>query len=631
MNHFRFLPLAMLCLFSIAMSAQNKQSVSQQKISAVGKYAGYSTKEYKGYSASSLYLTMRDSTKIATDLYLPKKLEAGKKIPTILYLTRYVRSLRAKFPFSLIKDPISVLPPLEEIDYFTSYGYAVVVIDVRGSGASSGRRTMEFSPEEVKDGAEVVNWIIGQEWSNGKVGSTGVSYLGTTAELLLVNQHPAVKACIPRSNIFDLYNHIMFPGGVRHGPFVKVWGETTTHLDHNEFDSFGKQAKRLVKGTHKIDTDKGGKIYMTSLSEHTNNFDVYKGLQGIEFRDDVHPELSASSNEYSIHNNIKAIANSGTAIYRIGGWYDGALQRSVTEGIINTPNTVKALIGPWDHGPQDNASPWAKENVVDIDIHQEMLRFFDHYLKDIDNGIDKETPFYYYTVAAEHWDSTSTWPLPSASNQPYYFSAEKKLQSQTPSNENSFVHYTVDYTCTTDSTSRWNSMTPAYRHGHTKYGDRAAEGKKSVSFTSSVLVSDMTITGSAMLDLYVKADAKDAYIFAYLEDVSPDGKVIYVTEGQFRAINRKVSTNSDGYKTVGPFHSYQRKDTLPLVPGQVAQVSFELLPISYQFKQGHQVRITLAGADAQHFDLVGDLPKNWEIACTPTYPSAIVLPIVHKQ
>ncbi|MBK6276103.1 MAG: CocE/NonD family hydrolase [Saprospirales bacterium] len=81
----------------------------------------------------------------------------------------------------------------KEIEFFTSYGYAVVIIDVRGTGASFGTRYMEFSPEEVEDGREIVDWIITQNWSNQKVGSTGISYLGTTAEMLLVNQHPNVS------------------------------------------------------------------------------------------------------------------------------------------------------------------------------------------------------------------------------------------------------------------------------------------------------------------------------------------------------------------------------------------------------------------------------------------------------
>jgi uncharacterized protein len=167
---------------------------------------------------------MRDSVLLAVDVFLPKKLEKGKKIPAVLCQNRYVRSLKPKFPFTLFKYPVLTVVSEAEVKYFTSHGYAYIVVDTRGSGASTGTRRMDFSPEEIKDGAEMVNWIIKQPWCNGNVGTTGISYLGTTAELLLVNNHPNVKACIPRSAIFDLYNHIMYPGGVRQGYFCRCVG-----------------------------------------------------------------------------------------------------------------------------------------------------------------------------------------------------------------------------------------------------------------------------------------------------------------------------------------------------------------------------------------------------------------------
>ena len=178
----------------------------QKKVSALGLYNGYTTADFNGFEYQSEYLEMRDGIKLAADICLPKRLEKDKKIPTILYLTRYVRSFETKFPFSLLTKTLFGQITKKEIEFFTSYGYAVVIIDVRGTGASFGTRHMEFSPEEVEDGREIVDWIIAQNWSNQKVGSTGISYLGTTAEMLLVNQHPNVKACIPRSSISRIYS-----------------------------------------------------------------------------------------------------------------------------------------------------------------------------------------------------------------------------------------------------------------------------------------------------------------------------------------------------------------------------------------------------------------------------------------
>jgi predicted acyl esterase len=167
---------ALLCmlLFLSAFTLQaHKKSppLNVPKVSRLGVYQGYSTKTYQGYDYFSKYIPMRDSVMLAADIYLPKKMEKGKKVPTLLYLTRYVRSIRAKFPLSLVKDPVFGVVKESEIEFFTSFGYACVVVDVRGTGASQGERKMEFSPEEIADGNDVVNWIVKQTWSDKNVGA----------------------------------------------------------------------------------------------------------------------------------------------------------------------------------------------------------------------------------------------------------------------------------------------------------------------------------------------------------------------------------------------------------------------------------------------------------------------------
>lgn len=597
------------------------------KLSYPGVYQGYTEPEYKGFKYHSLYLTMRDSTLIATDVYLPKKLEAGKQIPTILYLTRYLRSLRIKFPLNLFKNPILVVVPEKEIEFFTSHGYACVIVDVRGSGASTGVRKMEFSPEEIADGKEIVDWIINQPWSNGNVGSTGVSYVGTTAEMLLVNQHPAVKACIPRSNIFDLYNYVMMPGGIRQTPFIDAWGKTTQSLDKNDFSIFGKLAKHLLFGANPVQGDRGKKIYKFALAQHRNNFDITAGIKHVVFRNDTLPQLGLSSEAFSIHSYRKQIENSGTPIYRIGGWYDGALQKSLFDGMANTKNTVKVLVGPWDHGPQNNVSPFASTKVVNFPVKLEMLRFFDFYLKGINNGIDREPKLYYYTIGEETWKSTNEWPLANQQQTLLFLNSDNSLHKNIL--KEGEVKYKVDYSANSGNTSRWNSVTQLFMNGPTNYSNRMEEDKKLVSFTTAPLLNTTEITGSPYLDIYWSGDASDAGIFVYLEDVSPDGTVTYITEGLFRPMHRKIAENKL-YETATPFHSYLKEDAIPYQPNEMVRLQFEMLPTSYQLNKGHSIRVSFAGADVAHFDLPKSLPKYFNFGCSALYPSAISLPLVIK-
>ncbi|MCW3125398.1 MAG: hypothetical protein JWO03_1056 [Bacteroidetes bacterium] len=611
-----------------AISASPKSDALVKKVSRLGVYQGYTTADYSGFNFTSYYVPMHDSTKLAVDVYLPKGLEKGKKVPAILYLTRYVRSIHAKFPLSLLRDPIFGVVSQKEVEFFTSYGYACVIVDVRGTGASMGDRKMEFSPEEIADGKAIVDWIIAQPWCDKNVGTTGVSYLGTTAEMLLANQHPAVKACIPRSAIFDLYKNIIFPGGVCQGPFVDIWGLTTRSLDNNDFSPLTKQAN-LITGIHRVDGDAHNEMLNKALVLHKTNFDITIGLQQIKFRDDRASSAGLCADDCSVHNRLKLIGTSGTAIYRIGGWYDGGLARGSLDASLNTDNTKKVLIGPWDHGPHSNVSPFATTKKLNFSINLEMLRFFDYHLKGIDNGIDGEPKYTYYTVGEETWQSSNSWPPKSNTAETIYLSADKSLTTTKDKITAGEVKYNVDYTASSDSTSRWNSVTELYKHGPTNYADRRNEDKKLLSFATSTLPEPMEITGHPVVGINFAANADDATVFCYLEDVAPDSSVTYVTEGMIRPLDRKLTTKGP-YKTPYPDHSYRKEDALPYKANEAVQLTFDLLPISYQFKKGHRIQISIAGADTGHFNLPSPQPSEFKISSGGVSPSYVELPVVRK-
>ena len=173
---------------------------------------------------------MRDGVKIAIDFYLPDGLEPGQRVPTMLHQTRYWRSFDYRWLIALFKDdrPRGVIGNYAE--RFLLQGYAWVDVDVRGSEASFGTRPIAWAPDEIKDGAEIVDWIVSQPWSNGRVGAMGISYSGSTAEMLLVNQHPAVKAVAPMFAGFDLYTEIAFPGGIHLTWFTETWSYINNKL-----------------------------------------------------------------------------------------------------------------------------------------------------------------------------------------------------------------------------------------------------------------------------------------------------------------------------------------------------------------------------------------------------------------
>ena len=145
------------------------------------------TQCYLSQSCESFYIGMSDGVKLAADVYLPKKY-SGEKLPVLIQFERYWRS-------AVKRKNKGQKPKLYgRAKYFSDNGYALVIVDTRGSGASFGTRLSEYSPQEVNDASDVLDWVIEQTWSNGKVGSYGTSYTGTTAELLCATKHPSLKA-----------------------------------------------------------------------------------------------------------------------------------------------------------------------------------------------------------------------------------------------------------------------------------------------------------------------------------------------------------------------------------------------------------------------------------------------------
>jgi putative CocE/NonD family hydrolase len=162
------------------------------------------------------------------------------------------------------------------------------------------------------------------------------------------------------------------------------------------------------------------------------------------------------------------------------------------------------------------------------------------------------------------------------------------------------------------------------------YPDRNSTDEKLLCYTSPTLDVDPEVTGHPVITLYVSSTATDGEFFAYLEDVDGKSKVTYVTEGELRAIHRKLSTDPPPYKQVGPYHSFKRADAMPLAPGQVAELVFGLQPTSYLFKRGHSIRVALAGADKDHFALLPGPPPTWEIQRNAAHASHIDLPVMPR-
>jgi uncharacterized protein len=604
---------------------------------------------YRGMGYSSCYLTMRDGVRIAVNLYLPAGLSGGTRLPTILHQTRYYRSMELRRPWRMFFagkpfDPITA--DARRRRRFVASGYAWVDVDVRGSGASYGSRVCEWSADEIRDGAEIVDWIVRQPWSSGKVGALGNSYNGTAAEFLLVNRHPAVRVIAPCFAIFDVYTDIAFPGGIHAAWFTKTWGRYNDALDRNApHEIAGWWVKLLLTGVQPVQGDRGRSLRAAAIAEHRDNYDVHEQALSLTFRDDVAPsdpyhrqrgtgseligtpiDESGSINLISPHNYRHDVEASGAAIYSYSGWFDGAYPHSAIRRFLTIRTAGSRLIlGPWNHTGASHIDPLRNPAKPIFDHDGELLRFFDHHLRGSDTGIGSEPPVHYFTMVEDRWKSADTWPPPAAPLS-YYLAPNRELSLDPPDSESNADEYRVDQTVGTGEHSRWRSQVGI--DGSVRYPDRKAQDEKLLTYTSPPLDHPVEVTGHPVITLFVTSTESDGFFFVYLEDVDARGRVAYVTEGELRAIHRRLSHAPPPYRCVVPYRTFERSDAQPLIAGEIAELKFDLLPTSYLFQQGHHIRVAIAGADASHFAVLPGGPPTVRVYRSRLHPSRIDLPVI---
>ena len=566
----------------------------------------------------SQYVTMRDGVRLAVDSYLPKSLAPGKRLPTLLCQTRYYRQIELRWPFSRFRQP----PASEYPQFWVLYDYAFVLADVRGTGASFGSRAAELSPDEVADGAELVNWIVAQPWSDGEVGAYGVSYMGSAAELLLTTMHPAVKAAAFLSSPYDFYQDSLMPGGIPWRAFSRQWSDANDVLDRNQLGGLASWRQAFaVRGVWPVDSDVDHKMLQAAVAEHAKNHHLFEELRRVTFRDDrlgaySFDELSPSSFRE------KAVAT-GVAIYNLGGWFEMSAAGAAINRFHSVPNPGSRLtLGPWTH-ERVEISPGRERRALRFYEKWDVVRFFDYHLKGIRRPLDPN-PVHYWTLVEEKWKSSATWPPAGVRDVEYYFAANHALSNREPL-EGGNDSYTVRTDVGRGVYTRWDLSNVGSGRGYvqTNPGDAHL-----LVYDSAPLSGATEVTGDPELTFWLTSSATDGQFFVYLEDVDPNGRITYVTEGLLRALDRGVLQGPFPYVAPGAWHSFRRADARPLIPGEAAEVKINLMPVSYLFRPGRRIRIALAGADKDHFDPLPGPPPEWHILRDRAHPSRVRLPVI---
>jgi len=502
---------------------------------------------------------MADGIELALDVYLPDSAES-QGAPTVLIQSRYWRSLQT----GPRGGPAKRLPPAPRepiAEALLDAGYAVVVADVRGTGASDGSWVRPWSDAEVADEGTLVSWIAGQPWSNGRVGAYGLSYEGTTAMLTVTSGRPELRAVLVREIEWDLADELVAPGGVKNLSFIDVWGRSVAALDRDEWpELFGRSiAKNFVKGVRWTDDDLDGALQAQRV-ERREVADVAAAVATARAPTDPFGVGGPAVADVGPLGHLSALADTPVAVGLWGGWWDGATADAVFRADDAMP-IVDARVGGWNHEGNGSASPLGSggdgHSAVDL---AEVIRFFDTHLRDDGAGAPKVRRW--FVTGPEVWEEGASWPETTLTT--LDLRGDGTLGAADASLDRSLD---VDFAATVGPDQRWTAgltrPVPAPDRG---------DAPGLISWQLPALDQPLRVFGPGVFECAVELTAPEAALHVYVEAVQPNGRVRLLTEGELR-----VET--------GP-------------------ASVRLRPVAFELDAGWGLRLSVAGADADVFERV---------------------------
>jgi predicted acyl esterase len=560
-------------------------AADNERVSKPGQYNGYSQARFDGYEMTAQYVPVRDGTRLAIDIFRPTAsgTTTSEKLPVLWMHTPYNRRNYAN-GLTVANYPGKALQ-------LVKHGYVVAVADFRGLYASFGKNS-GFNRGEWQDAArmdayDITEWLAKQSWSSGKVGMWGCSATGGSQMQALSTAPPSLKAIFPMSCEWDVYAFVA-KGGI-----TPPKGVPTQIMR-------GASREARDKTAVGVDNDADKQLLTLAIAEHSNN------IEGAGFSPYSDSVAENFGNQWwlksSPHTYESTINHSGIAVYAAANWDEGATGYGAAFIYNNIKNPKKLILGPATHCDWTTVM---KDTGFDIVVEE--LRYFDHWLKGVENNVMREHAVTYYTyndTAGKEWKTSATWPLSNEKRTAFYLSAGSLGKSKPTDSGRSTK--TVDYTIT-DATF-WTD---------------------GLMFVTAPLAADTEVTGHSVLSLWLQTTANDSDVIARIDDVAPDGTHRYVSvEGRQRASLR--ATAKPPYNNLGlPWHPYTLASYQPLQPDKPVQVSFDLFATSYVFKAGHRIRLTMQFADARATPKIEPAPTI-TIIHSKEMASVLTLPIIPR-
>ena len=490
-----------------------------------------------------LWIEMSDGVRLAARIWLPVDAEEHP-VPALLEYLPYR------------KNDATAIRDRQRGTEMASYGYAMVRVDVRGSGDSEGLMHDEYAQAELDDGCEVIAWLAEQPWCNGNVGMKGISWGGFNALQIAALRPPALKAIVSVCSTDDRYaDDVHYHGGCVIASEMLPWS-----------------TRMLSAGARPPDPKHFGEGWREAWFERLDVTPFAETWLHHQRRDDYWKHGSVAEDLDAMQ----------AAVYMVGGW-DDAYRDAVLRVIEGYSGPRKGLIGPWGHVYPDYGAPGAP-----IDFIGEMIRFWDHWLKGIDTGIMDEPMlrvFLRETVdddphRAERvgvWATEPSWPSPSVSERRWLLGSDHRLwlddgltsPDRSPDSSHTLVGSQVA-----------GIEAGAYMGAgivEDLPGDQRREDGLALTYDSAPLDAPLTILGQPELRLKLSVDQPLALAAVRLTEITPAGVSRLVARGLLNLTHR----DSHEYPT-------------PMVPGEQTEVTIQLSAAGHTFSQGSRLRVAIS-------------------------------------
>jgi putative CocE/NonD family hydrolase len=552
-------------------------------------------------TAFDVRIPVRDGITVSADIYRP--------------------DTAAKFPVLLERTPYDNYGP-KGAYFYASRGYVVVLVDVRGKYDSEGK----FSPlvNEANDGYDVQDWCAKQAWSNGKLGTMGGSYVGFTQWIAAPLAHPALTCMAPVVAPSNLYRYWFYPGGAfalslnTMWGAVAIYGRTDQSMEKEPLD-WDATFRILPLGKIPEKIGRSGATWYRDWLQHPQEDEYWK-------------KISVAGQ----YDKIKVPA------LGIGGWYDIFIEGTLENfaGMRKSGATPEArggqklIIGPWFHGSTGQAG---KIGEVDfgsqsgLDDDEVQLRWFDFWMKGVQNGIDKEPPLKLFLMGENKWYTFKDWPVENSAPRDFYLHSAKgantlfgdgNLDSVKPSKKEKpdrFVYNPADPVPTLGG----NDCCRPKIVLEGPYDQRGIERRDDVLiYTTAPLKKPVAAVGPVEVKLWAASSAENTDFTAKLVDVYPDGRAINICDGILRVPYR------EGFDK-----------WVPLKPDEPAPMTIRLQPTANVFLPGHAIRVEISSSSFPRYDrnlnTAGNnlmekkdfVTANQQVLHDEKHPSALVLTV----